>query len=479
MKKLLKAFIFVFIIEFVFIYAVSFANVDSNSILTSDLIIENDALEFEEKIEENEIETEEIEEEKINEIVIEDTMVEDVQKEESIVGTSSNYASIRYRTHAQNIGWQKTFKDGETAGTHGMGLRLEAIEITIDSNLSGNVVYNSYVENIGWQKAVSNGQESGTNGMGLRLEALRISLEGEIADYYDIYYRVHAQNVGWLDWAKNGTDAGTAGYGFRLEGIEIVLSKKNENGESVAPGRTAVPYKDKVNIIYRSYVQNIGAMKFVANGKTSGTSGQGLRIEGMNIKAETTRTTGDIVYTTYVQNKGWMDPVKNGAYAGTTGQGLRMEAIKIHLTGKLAEKFDIYYRVHSQQFGWLDWAKNGEPSGTVGYNYRLEAIQIVLVNKNGAAPGNTTKPYRERVEFIIENMEFNRTTLKVGDTFKVKYHTVPVNPINATPKFEALNPDIATIDNTGLITAKSKGIANFVMYDSEGFMTAGFYVIIS
>ena len=76
-------------------------------------------------------------------------------------------------------------------------------------------------------------------------------------------------------------------------------------------------------------------------------------------------------------------------------------------------------------------------------------------------------------------MQHNRTTLNVGDTFQVKYHTNPTNPVNPTPKFEALNPDIATIDSNGLITAKSKGIANFVMYDAGGYMTAGFYVFVN
>ena len=88
-----------------------------------------------------------------------------------------------------------------------------------------------------------------------------------------------------------------------------------------------------------------------------------------------------------------MDWVSNDALSGTSGQGLRLEAIQIRLTGAAADKYDIYYRVHAQTFGWLDWAKNGDSSGTAGFAFRLEAIQVVLVPKGGAAPGPTDRPF--------------------------------------------------------------------------------------
>lgn len=509
MKKEKNIVLIIFILTLLFLQTVSFAeNEDvilnvvseeilSNEILEDDIVIDEIVNEVEDEIieetVEEEIETEVIEEnidiaqdeviiqeEEIQ--VLETTISSEVVSEDVNVLTTeenddadSNYASVYYRTHAQNVGWQKTFKDGETAGTVGRGLRLEAMEITLDSNLSGSVKYQSYVQNIGWQAEKKDGEESGTNGRGLRLEALRISLEGEIAEYYDIYYRVHAQNVGWLDWAKNGADAGTAGYGFRLEGIEIVLVKKGED----APGSTAKPFKEKVYPVYRSHVQNIGWQSYVANGALSGTSGLGLRVEGMNIKIQTTQLSGDVVYSAYVQQKGWLSEVKNGGYAGTSNEGLRMEAIKMNLTGELAEKYDIYYRVHAQQFGWLGWAKNGEAAGTIGINYRLEGIQIKLVAKGGSAPGSTNNTYRERVEFVVDNMPNNRVTLNVGNTFTVEYHTALDCVTNKTPRFEALNPTIAIIDSNGKITAVSSGIANFVMYDASGYMTAGFYVIVN
>ena len=88
-----------------------------------------------------------------------------------------------------------------------------------------------------------------------------------------------------------------------------------------------------------------------------------------------------------------MDWKRNGKPAGTSGQGKRLEAIQIELTGKLAKQYDVYYRVHAQQFGWMGWAKNGEMAGTAGFSYRLESIQITLVEKGGKAPGSTERPF--------------------------------------------------------------------------------------
>ncbi|MGN0301578.1 MAG: S8 family serine peptidase [Anaerotardibacter sp.] len=146
-----------------------------------------------------------------------------------------NY-KVAYRTHVQNIGWQKYACDGTMAGTSGESLRLEGITIDLNDDLpySGSIEYSTHVQDIGWQGYVSNGELSGTSGQSKRLEAIKIKLTGEIANHYDVYYRVHAQNVGWMGWAKNGEAAGTAGMSYRLEAIQIVLVEKGGS----APGAT-------------------------------------------------------------------------------------------------------------------------------------------------------------------------------------------------------------------------------------------------
>ena len=93
-----------------------------------------------------------------------------------------------------------------------------------------------------------------------------------------------------------------------------------------------------------------------------------------------------------------------------TGKGKRLEAIQIKLNDEMAEHYDVYYRVHAESYGWLDWAKNGESAGTQGLSKRLEAIEIKLVEKGGAAPGPTNKPFI----FIDPSVVYSTHVQKIG-----------------------------------------------------------------
>lgn len=142
-----------------------------------------------------------------------------------------------------------------------------------------------------------------------------------------------------------------------------------------------------ISCSYQTHVENIGWQGFVKNGQTSGTFGQSLRLEGIEIKLAGSGTLG-VKYKTHVQDVGWQDYVSDGVPSGTTGQALRLEAIEICLTGTAAPDYDIYYQVHAQNYGWLGWAKNGASAGTEGFGYRLEAIKVVVVPKGAEAPGS-------------------------------------------------------------------------------------------
>ena len=311
-------------------------------------------------------------------------------KDESIAKLVDDRASILYKTHVQDIGWQDFVQDGKMSGTSGRSKRLEGIQIKLSSKLKGNVEYQTHVQDIGWQGWKSNGTMSGTSGQSKRLEAIRIKLSDEIANKYDVYYRVHCQDFGWLGWAKNGEASGSEGFSKRLEGIEIRLVKKGDK----APGTTNNAFIRK-SISYRTHVQDYGWQGYVYDGQQSGTSGQSKRLEGINIKLSPSLD-GNVVYRTHVQDYGWQDWKSNDAMSGTSGQSKRLEAIQIKLTGQVANEYDVYYRVHCQNFGWLGWAKNGESSGSEGYSRRLEAIQICLVPKGQKAPGNTNNAFYKK-----------------------------------------------------------------------------------
>ncbi len=289
-------------------------------------------------------------------------------------------ATISYRTHVQNVGWQDYVKEGATSGTSGKSLRLEGINIKLDTELEGSIEYSVHVQNIGWQDVKKDNEMAGTSGRSLRLEAIRINLTGEVAKYYNVQYRVHCQDYGWMNWCVNGQMSGTSGESKRLEAIEIRLVKK----DTVTSDAT---------VAYKTHVQNIGWQSEKKNGEVSGTSGRSLRLEGIKIHLES-MIPGEILYKTHIQNLGWEKSwTTGGSMSGTSGRSLRLEAIQIKLTGEIAEQYDVYYRVHSQNEGWLGWAKNGETAGTASMSYRLEAIEIRLVKKGAAAPGSTARAY--------------------------------------------------------------------------------------
>ena len=162
-------------------------------------------------------------------------------------------------------------------------------------------------------------------------------------------------------------------------------------------GNVATKSIENYNIVfkctYQTHVQNVGWQGWKNEGEMSGTSGQGLRLEGIEIDVANQGYDIGADYRTQIENIGWQGWKANGEMSGTSGKALRLEAIQIKLNGSDADKYDIYYQVHAENIGWMGWAKNGESAGTEGFSYRLEAIKIVVVPKDTPAPGTTIQPF--------------------------------------------------------------------------------------
>lgn len=195
-------------------------------------------------------------------------------------------------------------------------------------------------------------------------------------NYKNIIYNLAAYQLSNQDW-----DGKKISVSYKNN--SLIIKPNTGGGENTGggSGETTQPEKPKpVGIFYRTHVQSIGWQGFAANGVMSGTIGKAKRLEGIEIKLDTTANLG-VQYTTHCQSYGWLPWSSNGEMNGTTGEAKRLEAIKIQLTGADKDQYDIYYRVHAQTYGWLNWVKNGEAAGTAGYAKRLEGIQIVIVKK--------------------------------------------------------------------------------------------------
>ena len=165
----------------------------------------------------------------------------------------------------------------------------------------------------------------------------------------------------------------------------LYMESGNSHTQQISYNLSITKVEQPVSVSYRTHVQSFGWQGFVSDGAMSGTSGLGKRLEGIEIKVNSSKDLG-IRYKTHVQSYGWQEWRYNGAMSGTQNQAKRLEAICIELTGDDKDKYDVYYRVHAQSYGWLGWAKNGQPAGTAGQAKRLEGIEIKILPK-GQLPG--------------------------------------------------------------------------------------------
>jgi|GEM_PF-6547733 hypothetical protein len=151
-------------------------------------------------------------------------------------GEPVNGEGLYYRAHVQNIGWCGAVRDGQTAGTTGYGLRLEALKCKPPRGWK--VEFGLHVQNRGWLRYVCDGDSPnsgdgssegdpimGTVGEALRVEdfMVRVLKRPENASGKRLWFRVHQQNVGWKGWTEEGFASGTDGMELRLEAIQMKI----------------------------------------------------------------------------------------------------------------------------------------------------------------------------------------------------------------------------------------------------------------
>lgn len=137
------------------------------------------------------------------------------------------------------------------------------------------------------------------------------------------------------------------------------------------------PQVPQISVKYQAHVQNVGWQNWVKDGEISGSTGKGLRMEGIVILLENAPADMDLEIYGHVQNIGWQNVRHTGEVAGTVGKELRLEAIKMKLIN--APGYQIEYSAHVQNKGWLEFVKDGVVAGTTGQGLRLEALKVRVV----------------------------------------------------------------------------------------------------
>lgn len=340
----------------------------------------------------------------------------------SFVSPTEN-GTITYSSHVQSYGWLDSVADGSKSGTEGQSKRMEALKLYLKNpvdadgkEIEGSVEYRAMCQSYGWLDWVKDGQEAGTVGKGKRLEAVQIRLTGEVSKQYDIYYQVHASKWGTLGWAKNGETAGTIDYYRAIESIQIKVIRKGSGGEPEQTRRASLSSENIGALKFAVSIVGDGWKSEAGNGDAAGTTGEGKTIEAFRASVDagiegniTDKYSGMLQYRAHLQSEGWTGNSLGGSEVGISGNGKRLEAIEIKLLGELEQYCDIYYRAHVQKYGWLGWAANGQAAGTQGIGYRMEALQVKIVPKGAAAPGSTsgylkTERYKERYERAVDSV---------------------------------------------------------------------------
>ena len=349
--------------------------------------------------------------------------------------------SVSYKAHVQNIGWQDWVSDGQEAGTDGKALGVEALQINLVNAPAGaNIKYLAHVQNVGWQNPVSDGQEAGTDGKALSIEALKITLENMPG--YSIQYQAHVRNVGWQTWVSDGQQAGTVGKALCVEAIRIRLVKISDNST--------------MDVQYQGHVGEIGWQSSVTNGQISGTEGLSLGLEALKVNLIDAPVGASIKYVAHVENIGWQIPVSDGQEAGTEGQAFNIEAMKISLENMPG--YSVQYQAHVENVGWQAWVSDGQEAGTVGKALRIEAIRIRIVS-------TTVHPTSVSINKATDDL-----TVSESDTLVATI--TPENALNKAVTWSSSKTDVATVDNTGKVTAVSAGLVTITATTVDGNKTA-------
>lgn len=156
-----------------------------------------------------------------------------VDNPKQVPGDSKNDFGLNYRSHCQDLGWLSPVHDGQTSGTTGHSLRLEAIKITPPEGVVLDAF--AHVQDVGTlgfpniRKGPGSGTGSsdtdpiiGTVGKGKRLEAIMLRCVANTTGK-SLRVQAHVEGVGWMDPVGPGEWAGTRGKGRRLEALRLWL----------------------------------------------------------------------------------------------------------------------------------------------------------------------------------------------------------------------------------------------------------------
>ena len=194
---------------------------------------------------------------------------------------------------------------------------------------------------------------------------------------------------GIFQYTSNGR---LAGYGSDLDlnvffGDAAAFKKYYGGTMTVTPPSAISPAPavtaPDTGIKGRGHVQGAGWQGWKKDSVTIGTTGKGLRLEGLNV--DTTKAKGGVLRIGAVAyfNKKWTTykEVKPDTLIGSTGISAAIECLGFKILENTTGK-KLQFRLHRASFSWTGWQTvTGDylPLGSTAQNGRIEAVEFRLV----------------------------------------------------------------------------------------------------
>lgn len=163
--------------------------------------------------------------------------------------------------------------------------------------------------------------------------------------------------------------------------VGVTIKQEEKKKPKQVPGDA----KNTIGLKYRSHVQDLGTLAWVRDGQTSGTTGDALRLEALQIDVEALRkkkgySDVKIDALAHIQNVGDVtyQNIGKNTIIGTEGESKRLEGLELQCTGLPNGKV-LKFQVHEQDKGWSSVATADEIGafrGSVGEKRRIEAVKI-------------------------------------------------------------------------------------------------------
>lgn len=153
----------------------------------------------------------------------------------------------------------------------------------------------------------------------------------------------------------------------------------------IPPGQQEQQGPQPPELLVRAHIQNMGP-GFPATGRAGvwvGTRGKGLRLEAFQVRFNPAQREIGFEYMCHIQGKGDTRWIGEGNTCGTMGEGRQIEGFAIRLTGNGARRYTVRYQCHIERMGDLPTVADGRYCGTRGQGLQLEQMRVLVASTTG------------------------------------------------------------------------------------------------